>query len=92
MATLKPPPEVRAYLSKIGATGGKHSSGAIGRSVWADVPAEARSKRMRELVRKRRRNGDRGEIVRVYVNSCYGSSLASLQQKWPGESARGASS
>ena len=42
-----------AYLAKIGAKGGKHSSGAGGRAVWADVPAESRSKRMRDLVTKR---------------------------------------
>jgi hypothetical protein len=53
VAKRKPPPEVRAYLAKIGAKGGRHSSGAGGRAVWADVPAEARSKRMRDLVRKR---------------------------------------
>jgi hypothetical protein len=47
------PAEVRAYLAKIGAKGGKHASGAGGRAVWADVPAEARSRRMRALVRKR---------------------------------------
>jgi hypothetical protein len=47
------PAEVRAYLAKIGAKGGKHSSGAGGRAVWADVPAEVRSKRMRDLVRRR---------------------------------------
>jgi hypothetical protein len=45
--------EVRAYLAKIGANGGKHASGAGGRALWADVPAEVRSKRMRDLVRKR---------------------------------------
>jgi hypothetical protein len=47
------PAAVRAYLAKIGAKGGKHASGAGGRAVWADVSAEARSKRMRDLVRKR---------------------------------------
>jgi hypothetical protein len=45
--------EVSAYLAKIGSKGGKHSSGAGGRAVWADVPAAERSKRMRDLVRKR---------------------------------------
>jgi len=44
--------EVRAYLAKIGAKGGKHASGAGGRAVWADVSAEERSRRMREVVRK----------------------------------------
>jgi hypothetical protein len=53
MAMSKVPAEVRAYLARIGAKGGKHSSGAGGRAVWADVPADARSKRMRDLVRKR---------------------------------------
>jgi hypothetical protein len=53
MAKRKPPPEVRAYLAKIGAKGGRHASGAGGRAVWADVPAETRSKCMRDLVRKR---------------------------------------
>jgi hypothetical protein len=53
MATRKLPPAVRAYLAKIGAKGGKHASGAGGRAVWADVSPEARSKRMRDLVRKR---------------------------------------
>jgi hypothetical protein len=37
---------------KIGAKG-RHASGAGGRAVWADVSAEARSRRMRDLVRKR---------------------------------------
>jgi hypothetical protein len=45
--------EVRAYLAKIGAKGGKHASGAGGRAVWAGVSAEAQSRRMRDLVRKR---------------------------------------
>lgn len=45
--------EVRAYLARIGATGGKHASGAGGRALWADVSAAERSKRMRDLVRKR---------------------------------------
>jgi len=45
--------EVRAYLEKIGAKGGKHSSGAGGRAVWADVLAEERSRRMRKVVRAR---------------------------------------
>jgi hypothetical protein len=49
----KVPAEVRAYLARIGAKGGKHASGAGGRTLWADVPAEMRSKRMRDLVRKR---------------------------------------
>jgi hypothetical protein len=53
MAMSKVLAEVRAYLAKIGAKGGRHASGAGGRAVWADVPAEARSKRMRDLVRKR---------------------------------------
>jgi hypothetical protein len=53
MAKRVVPAAVRAYLAKIGAKGGKHASGAGGRAVWADVPAEARSKRMRNLVRKR---------------------------------------
>ena len=53
MAKSRVAAEVRAYLAKIGAKGGKHASGAGGRAVWADVPAEARSKRMRDLVRKR---------------------------------------
>ena len=47
------PAAVRAYLAKIGARGGKRASGAGGRARWADVPADARSKRMRDLVRKR---------------------------------------
>jgi hypothetical protein len=45
--------EVRAYLAVIGARGGKHTSGAGGRAVWADVPAKERARRMRDLVRKR---------------------------------------
>jgi len=49
----KVPAEVRAYLAKIGARGGKRASGAGGRVRWADVPAKERSKRMRDLVRKR---------------------------------------
>jgi hypothetical protein len=53
MAKRKPPPEVRAYLAKIGAKGGRHASGAGGRAVWADVPALERSRRMREVVRAR---------------------------------------
>jgi hypothetical protein len=53
MAKSKLPAEVRAYLAKIGAKGGKHSSGAGGRAVWADVSAAERSRRMRDLVRKR---------------------------------------
>jgi len=47
------PAEVRAYLAKIGAKGGRHASGAGGRAVWAEVPAAERSRRMREVVRKR---------------------------------------
>jgi hypothetical protein len=47
------PAAVRAYLARIGAKGGKHASGAGGRAVWADVSAEERSKRMRQLVRAR---------------------------------------
>src|SRR2546422_7881795 len=43
-----------AYLAKIGAKGGRHSSGAGGRAVWADVSAKERSERMRELVRDRK--------------------------------------
>jgi len=50
---MRVPPAVRAYLAKIGAKGGRHSSGAGGRAVWADVSAKERSERMRELVRKR---------------------------------------
>ena len=53
MAKRKVPAEVRAYLAKIGAKGGKHASGAGGRAVWADVSAAERSRRMREVVRKR---------------------------------------
>jgi hypothetical protein len=53
MAKSRVPAEVRAYLAKIGAKGGKHASGAGGRAVWADVSAAERSKRMRDLVRKR---------------------------------------
>jgi len=53
IVAMKVPPGVRAYLAKIGAKGGKHSSGAGGRAVWADVSAEERSERMRELVRRR---------------------------------------
>jgi hypothetical protein len=53
MAKRSVPAQVRAYLAKIGAKGGRHASGAGGRAVWADVPAEARSRRMRDLVRKR---------------------------------------
>jgi hypothetical protein len=53
VAKSKLPAEVRSYLAKIGAKGGKHSSGAGGRAVWADVPAAERSKRKRDLVRKR---------------------------------------
>jgi hypothetical protein len=49
----KVPAAVRAYLAKIGARGGKRASGAGGRALWADVSAEARSKRMRDLIRKR---------------------------------------
>ena len=49
----KVPAAVRAYLAKIGAKGGKHASGAGGRALWADVPAAERSRRMRDLVRKR---------------------------------------
>jgi hypothetical protein len=49
----KVPAEVRAYLAKIGARGGKRASGAGGRARWADVPAAERSRRMREVVRKR---------------------------------------
>jgi hypothetical protein len=47
------PAAVRAYFAKIGAKGGKHASGAGGRAVWAHVSPEARSRRMRDLVRKR---------------------------------------
>ena len=47
------PAEVRAYLAKIGAKGGRHASGAGGRAVWAEVPAAERSRRMREVVKKR---------------------------------------
>lgn len=53
MAKRKPPSEVRAYLAKIGAKGGRHSSGAGGRAVWAGVSAEERSRRMRAVVRAR---------------------------------------
>jgi hypothetical protein len=53
MAKRKVPVEVRAYLAKIGAKGGKHASGEGGRAVWADVSAAERSKRMREVVRAR---------------------------------------
>jgi hypothetical protein len=53
MAKRTIPAEVRAYLARIGAKGGKHSSGAGRRAVWADVSPEARSERMRDLVKKR---------------------------------------
>jgi hypothetical protein len=53
MAMSKVPAEVRACLAKIGAKGGRHASGAGGRAMWADVPALERSRRMREVVRKR---------------------------------------
>ena len=53
MAKKKLPAEVRAYLAKIGAKGGRHASGEGGRAVWKDVPAEERSKRMRAVVKAR---------------------------------------
>jgi len=53
MAKSRVAAEVRAYLAKIGAKGGKHASGAGGRAVWAEVPAAERSRRMREVVKKR---------------------------------------
>jgi len=53
MAKRSVPAEVRAYLAKIGAKGGRHASGAGGRAVWADVPAAERSRRMRAVVRAR---------------------------------------
>jgi len=53
MAKSRVAAEVRAYLAKIGAKGGKHASGACGRAVWAEVPAAERSRRMREVVKKR---------------------------------------
>jgi hypothetical protein len=53
MAMSKVPAAVRAHLAKIGARGGKHASGAGGRGVSVDVSAEARSRRRRDLVRKR---------------------------------------
>jgi hypothetical protein len=42
-----------AGLAETDGKSGKHASGAGGRAVWADVPAETRSKCMRDLVRKR---------------------------------------
>jgi hypothetical protein len=53
MAKSKVLAEVRAYLAKIGAKGGKHASGTDGRAVWKDVPAYERSRRIREVVRTR---------------------------------------
>ena len=53
MAKSKVLAEVPAYLAKIGAKGGKHSSGAGDRIVWKDVPAAERTRRMRAVGRAR---------------------------------------
>jgi hypothetical protein len=45
-------PAVRAYLAEVGPKAG-HASGAGGRAVWKDVPADELAERMRALVRKR---------------------------------------
>jgi hypothetical protein len=47
------PPALRAYLRKLGAKGGTAAAGAGGRTRWADVSVEERSRRMRELISKR---------------------------------------